>query len=132
MASDRSTGAQEESDATIEFLKAIDHPISKTAQVLVDACAYAGTGNVLKIQTMLHHCGDHVGVSAEDEKDGKDGKEEKVDDTFQAFAVLAISLIAMGEEIGAEMALRQFNHLVRPLTRLVGDISSDELLDALR
>jgi 26S proteasome regulatory subunit N1 len=81
---------------------------------------------------MLHHCGDHVGVSAEDEKDGKDGKEEKVDDTFQAFAVLAISLIAMGEEIGAEMALRQFNHLVRPLTRLVGDISSDELLDALR
>ncbi|KXN85575.1 26S proteasome regulatory subunit rpn-1 [Leucoagaricus sp. SymC.cos] len=102
-------GAQEESDATIEFLKAIDHPISKAAQVLVDACAYAGTGNVLKIQTMLHHCDDHIGVSSEG---GKDEKEEKVDDTFQAFAVLAISLISMGEEIGAEMSLRQFNHLM--------------------
>lgn len=102
-------GSQEESDATIEFLKAIDHPISKTAQVLVEACAYAGTGNVLKIQAMLHHCDDHIGVSAEG---GKEEKDEKVDDTFQAFAVLAISLIAMGEEIGAEMALRQFNHLV--------------------
>ncbi|KAJ3555633.1 hypothetical protein NP233_g12161 [Leucocoprinus birnbaumii] len=102
-------GAQEESDATIEFLKAIDHPISKTAQVLVDACAYAGTGNVLKVQTMLHHCDDHVGGSSEG---GKDEKDEKADDTFQAFAVIAISLIAMGEEIGAEMALRQFNHLM--------------------
>jgi len=103
------TGAQEESDATIEFLKAIDHPVSKTAQVLVDACAYAGTGNVLKIQGMLHHCDDHIGVSPEG---GKEEKYDKIDDTFQAFAVIAISLIAMGEDIGAEMALRQFNHLV--------------------
>lgn len=102
-------GAQEESDATIEFLKAIEHPISKTAQVLVDACAYAGTGNVLKIQVMLHHCDDHIGIPPEGSKEEKD---DKTDDTFQAFAVIAISLIAMGEEIGAEMALRQFNHLV--------------------
>jgi len=105
------TGAQEESDATIEFLKAIDHPVSKTAQVLVDACAYAGTGNVLKIQGMLHHCDDHIGVAPEG---GKEEKDDKIDDTFQAFAVIAISLIAMGEDIGAEMALRQFNHLVSP------------------
>jgi 26S proteasome regulatory subunit N1 len=123
------TGAQEESDATIEFLKAIDHPISKTAQVLVDACAYAGTGNVLKIQTMLHHC-DHISVSTDGDKDEKD---EKIDDTFQAFAVLAISLIAMGEEIGAEMSLRQFNHLVSLLFWVIQErvkLTSNEL-DAL-
>ena len=30
----------------------------------------------------------------------------------QALAVLGIAIIAMGEEIGAEMALRTFNHLV--------------------
>lgn len=30
----------------------------------------------------------------------------------QAFATLGIALIAMGEEVGAEMALRQFQHLV--------------------
>ena len=32
----------------------------------------------------------------------------------QAISVLGIALIAMGEEIGAEMALRTFNHLVSP------------------
>ena len=31
----------------------------------------------------------------------------------QAVSVLGIALIAMGEDIGAEMALRIFNHLVR-------------------
>ncbi len=123
-------GAQEESDATIEFLKAIDHPISKTAQVLVEACAYAGTGNVLKVQAMLHHCDEHIGVSSEG---GKEDKEEKADDTFQAFAVLAISMISMGEEIGAEMALRQFNHLVSllfPVAHQLSDLAF--LIDALR
>lgn len=31
----------------------------------------------------------------------------------QAISVLGIALIAMGEDIGAEMALRTFNHLVK-------------------
>ena len=31
----------------------------------------------------------------------------------QSVSVLGIALIAMGEDIGAEMALRTFNHLVR-------------------
>ncbi len=54
---------------------------------------------MLQIQKMLHYCSDHL-----------DG--EKEDDAFQAFAVLGIAVIAMGEEIGAEMALRSLNHLV--------------------
>ena len=32
--------------------------------------------------------------------------------SHQAICVLGIALIAMGEDIGAEMALRTFNHLV--------------------
>ena len=94
-------------------MKAIDHPISKTAQILVEACAFAGTGNVLKIQAMLHHCDEHINSTTAKKEDKDDKKDEKRDDTFQAFAVIAISLISMGEDIGAEMALRQFNHLVR-------------------
>ncbi|GLB39111.1 putative 26S proteasome regulatory complex, non-ATPase subcomplex, Rpn1 subunit [Lyophyllum shimeji] len=113
-------GLQDASDATIETLKAIDHPISKTAQIVVEACSFAGTGNVLKVQTMLHHCDEHIDTSGADkmkEKESKEEgkaetKEEKRDDTFQAFAVLAVALIAMGEDIGAEMSLRQFNHLM--------------------
>jgi 26S proteasome regulatory subunit N1 len=38
----------------IETLRAIDHPISKMAQIMVEACVYTGTGNALKIQAMLH------------------------------------------------------------------------------
>ncbi|KAI5888837.1 26S proteasome regulatory complex, non-ATPase subcomplex, Rpn1 subunit [Schizophyllum commune H4-8] len=118
-------GLQEASDATIETLKAIEHPLAKTAQVIVDACAYAGTGNVLKVQTMLHHCDEHI-VKEKEKKEDEEKKEEKKDeakegeeapkepkdDTFQAFAVIGVALIAMGEEIGAEMSLRQFNHLM--------------------
>ena len=55
-------------------------------------------------------------AAKEEKKDDKkeENKEEaqKPDDTFLAFAVLGISVIAMGEEIGSEMSMRQFNHLV--------------------
>ncbi|KAI0037143.1 26S proteasome regulatory complex non-ATPase subcomplex Rpn1 subunit [Vararia minispora EC-137] len=112
-------------DATIETLKAIPYPISQQTQIMVEMCAYAGTGNVLKVQELLHYCDEHVLEEEEDKKDGekKDGeaqegekrdeeKKEKKDDTFQAFAVLGIALVAMGEEIGSQMSLRQFNHLM--------------------
>lgn len=48
---------------------------------------------------MLHYCNDHL-------------DSEKDDDKFQAFAVLGIAMVAMGEEIGSEMALRALNHLM--------------------
>ncbi|KAL8283569.1 hypothetical protein RQP46_005672 [Phenoliferia psychrophenolica] len=92
-------GRQDDSDATIETLKAIEQPIGKQALVLVDACSFAGTGNVLKVQTMLNHCHDHLDP-------------EKEDDSHQAMAVLGIALVTMGEDVGAEMAIRQFNHLM--------------------
>ncbi|KAH8117921.1 26S proteasome regulatory complex, non-ATPase subcomplex, Rpn1 subunit [Phellopilus nigrolimitatus] len=95
-------GCQDASDATLETLKAIEHSISKQAQVLVEICSYAGTTNVLKVQDLLHHCIDH----------GEKKEGSKEDDTSQAFAVIGIALIAMGEDVGAEMAVRQFNHLM--------------------
>jgi 26S proteasome regulatory subunit N1 len=109
--------ASDSYDATIETLKAIPHQASKLIQVLVEMCAFAGTGNVLRVQTMLQQCGEHLNAkdaAADSEQDNEKKKaEKKQDDTFQAFAVLGISLVAMGEDIGAEMSLRQFNHLVR-------------------
>lgn len=113
-----STGVQasDSYDATIETLKAIPHQVSKLIQVLVEMCAFAGTGNVLRVQTMLQQCGEHLNAkdsAVESEQDKEKKGDKKQDDTFQAFAVLGISLVAMGEDIGAEMSLRQFNHLVR-------------------
>lgn len=117
-------GLQDASDATIETLKAIEHPISKQAQILVEICSFVATGNVLRVQRLLHLCGEHLEAVKEKEEAKKekqkekaekkdDGKDEnKPDDTFQSFAVLGIAMIAMGEEIGAEMSMRQFNHLM--------------------
>ncbi|KAI9338537.1 armadillo-type protein [Obelidium mucronatum] len=92
-------GKQDASEATLETLKVIENPLAKLVGVIVDICSYIGTGNVLKIQSMLHLCNDHL-------------DKEKEDDSFQAFAVIGIALIAMGEDVGAEMAMRSFNHLM--------------------
>ncbi|KAJ1908729.1 proteasome regulatory particle base subunit [Tieghemiomyces parasiticus] len=92
-------GRQDAAEATLAVLKAIEHPVGAQVGVLVHACAYAGTGNVLKVQDMLHLCSDHLDP-------------EKDNDQHQGFAVLGVAIIAMGEEIGSEMALRSFNHLM--------------------
>ncbi|KAM3581505.1 proteasome regulatory particle base subunit [Umbelopsis sp. WA50703] len=92
-------GKQDAVDATIETVKTIEHHIGKQTEVLLEVLAYAGTGNVLKVQSMLHHCNDHI-------------NKEKEDDLHQAYAVLGVALIAMGDDIGTEMSLRTFNHLM--------------------
>ena len=82
---------------------------------MVEMCAFAGTGNVLRVQSMLHHCDEHIEKNkgrSEDDPDKKAEESVPIDDTFQGFAVLGIALLAMGEDVGAEMSLRQFNHLV--------------------
>jgi 26S proteasome regulatory subunit N1 len=91
-------GRQEVADVTLETLKALqEKPIAKYAAFTVETCAYAGTGNVLRVQKMLQTCSDHL---------------EK-DNGFQAVAVLGIALIAMGEDLGSDMSLRTFDHLLQ-------------------
>eukprot|EP00123_Amoebidium_parasiticum_P014745 comp22625_c0_seq1/m.34770 comp22625_c0_seq1/g.34770 ORF comp22625_c0_seq1/g.34770 comp22625_c0_seq1/m.34770 type:complete len:874 (-) comp22625_c0_seq1:42-2663(-) len=92
---------QEAADVFKEALKVLPKALQDPAAVLLDICAYAGTGNVLKVQNLLHMCSEHV------------DKEKDQDDRYQAVAVLGLALISMGEEIGAEMALRSFNHLLQ-------------------
>merc|ERR550532_3574180 len=72
------------------------------AVTLVEICAYAGTGNVLKIQQMLHICSEHYEQEKEAPKEKKkDDKEEKKEEGpmdlsgQQAVAVLGLGLIAM-------------------------------------
>ena len=102
-----SAGLQDASDVTIKTLKAIDHPISKTAQILVKGCSFAETENVLKVQAMLHYCDDHITAAKKDSKEEKKDRkvEPKPSTSFPSFAVIAITLIMMDEDIGAEMSL---------------------------
>ena len=64
----------------------------------MQTCAYAGSGNVLQIQKLLHICAEH--------------KTDEKESIHQIAAVLGISLVAFSEEIGEEMALRTMNHLL--------------------
>merc|ERR1719285_1274440 len=135
-------GKQDMAEATMEALKVIPEPFRQTAETLVEICAYAGTGNVLKIQQLLHICSDHYeqdkgetekkdkkkdGEKKDSEKkDGeKKGEEEKKEEDAppdlsgqQAVAVLGLGLISMGEDIGSEMAildtLSKFSHDMDP------------------
>jgi 26S proteasome regulatory subunit N1 len=100
-------GKMEKADAMLEAVKTVEHKIGKYAAVLLDTCAYAGSGNVLKVQEMLHHCAEHLTEDAE----------------HQMAAVIGIGLITMGEDTGSEMALRTFDHLLHyceiPIKRAV-------------
>eukprot|EP00560_Eucampia_antarctica_P009175 CAMPEP_0197828070 /NCGR_PEP_ID=MMETSP1437-20131217/4713_1 /TAXON_ID=49252 ORGANISM="Eucampia antarctica, Strain CCMP1452" /NCGR_SAMPLE_ID=MMETSP1437 /ASSEMBLY_ACC=CAM_ASM_001096 /LENGTH=940 /DNA_ID=CAMNT_0043429157 /DNA_START=177 /DNA_END=2999 /DNA_ORIENTATION=- len=100
-------GKMEKADAMLEAVRTVEHKISKYAAILLETCAYAGSGNVLKIQEMLHQCAEHLTEDAE----------------HQAAAVIGIGLISMGEDVGAEMALRAFDHLLHycelPIKRAV-------------
>lgn len=100
-------GQMEKAEAMIEAVRTIEHKISKYAAILVETCAYAGSGNVLKIQEMMHQCTEHLTEDAE----------------HQMAAVIGLGLITMGEDVGAEMALRTFDHLLHycelPIKRAV-------------
>uniref|UniRef100_A0A6M2DYB3 26S proteasome non-ATPase regulatory subunit 2 n=1 Tax=Xenopsylla cheopis TaxID=163159 RepID=A0A6M2DYB3_XENCH len=117
-------GRKEAVEAIVAALEVIQEPFKSMAVTMVEVCAYAGTGNVLKIQELLHICSEHYESADEEKKDSKDSKkdskeskekEDKEKDLSprQAVAVLGIALIAMGEEIGSEMAYRTFGHLLR-------------------
>jgi len=100
-------GQMEKAEAMIEAVRTIEHKISKYAALLIETCAYAGTGNVLKVQEMLHQCTEHLTEDAE----------------HQMAAVIGIGLITMGEDVGSEMVIRTFDHLLHycelPIKRAV-------------
>ncbi|ETN42202.1 uncharacterized protein HMPREF1541_04143 [Cyphellophora europaea CBS 101466] len=95
-------GRQEDVDVILELLKAIDHPMAAPTATLASVCAWAGSGAVLKVQELLHTCNDHI-------EDKDDNKGEQL---VQSYAVLGLSLISMGEDVGQDMILRQFAHLM--------------------
>lgn len=159
-------GKTELIDDVLDIIDAIEHPINKTLKVLINVCAYAGTGNVLQIQSLLQMCTakpkdnddgykpeddeeeqsltatdplfkaenedvDMEDAQAEDSQDSSSGKtatsddktkaseeeadgedEDEDEELYQGIAVLGLACIAMGEDIGQDMVLRHFAHLM--------------------
>ena len=100
-------GKNEKADAVMEAVRTVEHRMGKYAEITLETCAYAGTGNVLIVQKMLRLCADHLTENAE----------------HQAVAVLGIALTVAGEDIGTEMSQRSLDHLLQygelPVKRVV-------------
>merc|ERR1712226_1305693 len=67
-------GKQEAAEATVATLEVLTDPFQSMAKTLVDICAYAGTGNVLKIQNLLHICSEHHEPAEKDDVSFKKDK----------------------------------------------------------
>lgn len=144
-------GKGEAAEPFLEALHTIEHRRGAFAVTVLESCAFAASGNVLKVQDMLRLCAEHAPVplptasqssSAAPAASGMaglaglaglaggagaagsaGGAETKEDPALvaqaqalgdrQGAAVLGIALIAMGEEVGAEMSLRSFDHLLQ-------------------
>ncbi|CAB1348111.1 unnamed protein product [Coregonus sp. 'balchen'] len=91
-------GKGEAIETTLAALQVVPEPFRSFANTLVDVCAYAGSGNVLKVQQLLHICSEHY--EAKEKEEEKDKKDKKDKDKKE-------------KEIGSEMALRAFGHLLR-------------------
>ncbi|CAA0816209.1 26S proteasome non-ATPase regulatory subunit 2 homolog A [Striga hermonthica] len=90
-------GKEEAVEATTEVSKTFNEKIRKHCDMTLLSCAYAGKGNVLKVQHFLGQCAQHL---------------EK-GETYQGPAVLGIAMVAMAEELGLEMAIRSLEHLLQ-------------------
>uniref|UniRef100_A0A0D3A3S5 26S proteasome non-ATPase regulatory subunit 2 homolog n=1 Tax=Brassica oleracea var. oleracea TaxID=109376 RepID=A0A0D3A3S5_BRAOL len=90
-------GKQESVEATAEVSKTFNEKIRKYCDMTLLSCAYAGTGNVLKVQDLLAQCGEHL---------------EK-GDIHQGPAVLGIAMVAMSEELGLDMAIRSLERVLQ-------------------
>lgn len=175
-------GRQEATEPVLETIEALvgtDSLLGRIASITLQACAYCGSGNVLKIQKFLSICGEHPstednedsaangssnavpgqgsrtqGLGAEssgpkagqsgegapdttaasnataaaaasnesDERPISDADKAQIQTAEQSVAVLGLAMVAMGEELGAEMSIRTFGHLMQycdPVVRRV-------------
>jgi 26S proteasome regulatory subunit N1 len=40
----------------LEAINLIEHPIKKFIEIMIKSISYVGSGNVLKVQDMMHEC----------------------------------------------------------------------------
>lgn len=109
-------GKQEEMEVILEAVQAIENKsLAKYATNTLVSCAYAGTGNVLQVQKLLHLSGEHNEEKEENEGAEAEGAEaEDVEDyAHQTVGAMGLALVAFGEEIGSEMAIRTCDHMLQ-------------------
>jgi len=91
-------GKQQEVEVALELAKAVPGQVGSYCTLTLETCAYAGTGNVLKVQRLMAMAGEHAPKEDEDE-------------AAPAAAAPACAAGASGEELGCEMMSRTFLHM---------------------
>uniref|UniRef100_A0A671PZW9 26S proteasome non-ATPase regulatory subunit 2 n=1 Tax=Sinocyclocheilus anshuiensis TaxID=1608454 RepID=A0A671PZW9_9TELE len=75
-------GKGEAIETTLAALQVVPEPFRSFSNTLVDVCAYAGSGNVLKVQQLQHICSEHYdNKDKDDDKDKKDKKDKDKKET---------------------------------------------------
>ena len=92
-------GQQSEISTILETMDCIEHPIGKNTQLLIEIAAYAGSGNMLKIQEMFNRAQAH--------------HEDPAQIRLQCIALIGMSLIAIGEKMGIKMLFRNIHHILQ-------------------
>jgi len=90
-------GKAEEAEVIIQTLSALAGDVGKYASTVVEVFSMCNSGSTEDVQKLLHKCNEHL----------------ESEDEFQGVAVMGIAMVAMSEEIGAQMVLRTLDHLLR-------------------
>jgi 26S proteasome regulatory subunit N1 len=100
----RVTGKGDAADSCIQAASAsVNESIKKFLELTMQSCAYAGSGSVDQIQSLLGVIGEHI---EDDEKD-------PMKNIHQEVAVLGIALMSMGEDLGVEMIFRALDNILQ-------------------
>jgi 26S proteasome regulatory subunit N1 len=121
-------GLQEKADKLIADIgEQVTGPLGEYMKIVLDTCAYAGTGDVLKVQQLLHLIAEQEGFKApkpenSTEEAAAPAAAEAPAETTNAnnnmqqrhcAAILGIALIALGDDINTEMTLRTLDHVLQ-------------------
>jgi 26S proteasome regulatory subunit N1 len=119
-------GLQNQADRLIEEISSqVTGPLGEYLKIVVETCAYAGTGDVLKVQQLLHLIAEQEGQTAAGtptqvepadnapEEAPTTTKETAATQQQHAAAILGIALIALGDEINTEMTIRTLDHILQ-------------------
>ncbi|KAI9554984.1 hypothetical protein GHT06_020273 [Daphnia sinensis] len=90
-------GKQEAVEAVVLALEVLAEPFKSMASTMVEVCAFAGTGNVLRVQRLLHICSEHhEPQEKEDRKENKETAAAKKDENAAANGAAGTGTAASG------------------------------------
>lgn len=124
-------GCQEAADTLIEACSALPLVIRRYTEIVIQSCAFAGTGNVVVIQNFFHTIAENKKLEdltnldepgPEEKRKNKEkaaannpldaGETQPSTINFKAVAALGIGMVALGEPVGTEMTKRSIIHML--------------------